>query len=268
MPTMEDANFDSLFVMMKGEWGTRKSTQALSFPTPQYWFAFDQKMEGIYLPMKLWGIDPKEIHYDDYNDFNKAEAKLKSLQVKCPYKTIVLDNVSAQGDAINSQTLLVKSGTTRQSGEEAGKRIAGIPVNTIEDFNAEASAFQSTMKMLKDIQKFHKVNIIIIAHVRLVDYKTPGGITHFSRSIVTGGKQAAAKIPTYCQEVYHFNMKGDFTADKQYSLLTHHSGDDFARTSLPLEKEIIFGDKPLYSEWIVPAIKRVKEMKSMLPKKF
>ena len=32
MPNMGDSNFDSLYVLMKGEPGLRKSTQALSFP--------------------------------------------------------------------------------------------------------------------------------------------------------------------------------------------------------------------------------------------
>ena len=61
MPTMESTSFDSLYCMFKGEPGTRKSTQALSFPGPQYWFSWDRKMNGIYLPMKKWGIDPKTI---------------------------------------------------------------------------------------------------------------------------------------------------------------------------------------------------------------
>ena len=65
-----------LFVMMKGEPGTRKSTCALSFPTPQYWFSWDRKMEGMMIPMRNWRIDPKLIQYDDYEDFNKPRTKL------------------------------------------------------------------------------------------------------------------------------------------------------------------------------------------------
>lgn len=264
---MDSVELNALYCMFKGEWGTRKSTQALSFPKPQYWFSWDQKMEGIILPMKKWGINPADITFDDYNDWNKAEAKLKELQVNCPYKTIVIDSITSCGDYINAQTLKLKSGSTKNDGGEAGKRIAGIPVNTIEDFNAETSALQTLNRLLKDINKYHKVNVVLIAHVIQTDSKTPGGQTHVSRTIVTGAKKIAAKLPSQCVEVYHFNMKGDFT-DKLYSCLTTHSGDDFARTALPLDKEIIFGDDPIYDKFLVPAIKKLKEIKSEQAIKF
>lgn len=77
-----------------------------------------------------------------------------------------------------------------------------------------------------------------------------------SRTIVTAGKRVAPKIPAYCNEVYHFNIKKGFTdeAGGEYSILTTHTGDDFARTELPLRTEIVFGDEPLYDKWILPAI--------------
>ena len=269
MPTMANINIDNfpLFCMFKGEWGTRKSTQAMSFPGPQYWVSWDNKMEGIYLPMKLWGVDPSTIHYDDYNDWGKVETKLKRFQVECPYKTIVIDNISSGGDAINSQTLATKQGSTTKDGAAAGKSIGGIAVNTMEDFNAEASAFQSLTKILRDVRAYHKVNIILIAHVVQIMQRTSDNKTHISRSIVTGGQKAAAKIPAYCHEVYHFNMKGDF-GEPKYSILTSHSRDDFARTCLPLDKEIVFEDKPIYQSYILPALKSLKDMKSALPQKF
>jgi len=210
MPTLETASLDALFCLFKGEWGTRKSTQALSFPRPQYWFSFD---------------------------------------------------------AINAQTLQLKSGTTKQDGVEAGKRIAGIPVNTMEDFNAETSALQTFVRLSKDIHKYHKVNVILIAHVIRTDEKLAGGKTHVSRTIVTGAKKIAAKIPGNCHEVYHFNMKGDFQ-DSKYSLLTTHSQEDFARTALPLAKEIVFEDDPIYDKFIIPAITKLKSLESKQPVKF
>jgi hypothetical protein len=77
---------------------------------------------------------------------------------------------------------------------------------------------------------------------------------------VTAGKKIAPKIPAYCGEVYHFNIKRGFTegAGGDYSLLTEHTGDDFARTSLGLDREIVFKDQPLYKTYIKPAIDRLK----------
>jgi len=262
MPTMENTNFDALYVMLKGEPGTRKSTQALSFPGPQYWFSWDRKMNGIYLPMKKWGIDPKTIKYQDYSDWTEPRKQLEKFQVDCPYRTLVFDSITSMADMTLRQTVKAKYGVTRQSGAAAGKLIAGIAVNEIEDYNAESAALQELIALTKDICAFHKVNIILIAHVVQAEYRnTTNNTTHVSRTIVTAGKKVAPKIPAYCGEVYHFNIKKGFVegAGGDYSLLTEHTGDDFARTALGLDREIVFGDKPLYDSYIKPAITKMKE---------
>jgi hypothetical protein len=249
-----------IYAMFKGEPGVRKSTQALSFPTPQYWFSWDRKMSALLLPMKAWGINPVDVEYDDYDDWTKARIKLEQLQVKCKYKTLIFDSITSQGDSALRQTMALKKGTTRSSGASAGKLIAGIAVNELEDFMAESSALMEGISLTKDICSYHKINVILIAHVIQAEYKTSGGQTHMSRTIVTAGKRVAPKIPAYCGEVYHFNIKPGFKegAGGAYSLLTTHTGDDFARTALPLPNEIIFGDDPLYTTWIEPAIRELK----------
>jgi hypothetical protein len=247
--------------MFKGEPGTRKSTQALSFPGPQFWFSWDRKMNGIYLPMKRWGLDPKTIKYEDYDDWTKPRKQLERFQETCPYKTLIFDSITSMADMTLRQTVKAKYGMTRQSGAQAGKLIAGIAVNEIEDYNAESSALQELIALTKDICTFHKVNIILIAHVVQAEYRnTTNNTTHVSRTIVTAGKKVAPKIPAYCGEVYHFNIKKGFVEGQggDYSLLTEHTGDDFARTALGLDKEIVFGDKPLYETYITPAITKLK----------
>ena len=261
MPTMSDTNFDSLYSLFKGEPGTRKSTQAASFPGPQYWFSWDRKMNGIFLPMKKWGIDPKSISYDDYDDWNKPRAKLEQFQVNCPFKTLIFDSLTSMADMTLRQTLKAKYGVKRASGNTAGKLIAGIAVNEIEDYNAESAALQELIALTKDINAFHKVNIILIAHVVQAEYRnTTNNTTHVSRTIVTAGKKVAPKIPAYCGEVYHFNIKQGMVqgGGGDYSILTEHTGDDFARSALGLDREIVFGDKPLYETYIKPAITKMQ----------
>jgi hypothetical protein len=262
MPTMDSVDFDALYCMFKGEPGTRKSTQALSFPTPQEWFSWDRKMNGIVLPMRKWGIDPKLINYTDYDDWNKPRARLEQLQVKCDARTLIFDSVTSCADMTLRQTMKAKYGQSRKSGATAGKMVAGIAVNEIEDYNAESSALNELIALTKDINAFHKVNIILIAHVVKAEYRdTTKNVTHISRQIVTAGKNVAAKIPAYCLEVYHFNIKKGFVEGQggDYSLLTEHTGDDFARTALGLDREIVFGDKPLYDTWIKPAIAKIQQ---------
>src|SRR5947207_10177577 len=111
MPTLNDVTQDYTFCMFKGEPGTRKSTAALSYPRPQYWFSFDQKMDSLIIPAKNWGIDFKDIKFDDYTDWNKARVKLEQLQVNCDFKTIIVDSITSEGDSINRQTIKLKQGT-------------------------------------------------------------------------------------------------------------------------------------------------------------
>ena len=269
MANMGDAVVDHLYCMFKGEPGLRKSTQALSFPGPQYWFSWDRKMNGIMLPMKKWGIDPKTISYDDYDDWEAGKKKLEQLQVNCPYKTIVIDSLTSMADMTLRQTMKIKYGKTKGSGASAGKLVAGIAVNEIEDYNAESSALQELIALTKDIHNFHKVNVILIAHVVKAEYRdTTKKTTHVSRQIVTAGKNVAAKIPAYCGEVYHFNIKQGFVegAGGDYSLLTTHTGDDFARTALELPAEIVFGDKPIYDTWVKPAITKLNTTNNVVTK--
>lgn len=256
MSDMSSQKIDSQFVMLTGTPGTRKSTQALSYPGPQFWLSWDQKMNSLILPMRQWKIDPKTINYEDYNDWNKAKTKLEQLQVNCPYKTIVVDSITTAANSILRQTLSLKYGTVRASGKEAGKRIAGIAVNEIEDYNAESSALLELVSLLKDIKQHHKVNVILIAHLIQAEYKNATtNQSNVVRTIVTAGKRVAPMIPAYCEEVYHFFLKKSFDADAggDFALLTSSTSEDFARTQLPLDKEIVFGDKPLYDTWVKPA---------------
>jgi hypothetical protein len=148
--------------------------------------------------------------------------------------------------------------------EGGGKTIGGIPVSGLEEFNAESSAFQELIALLKDIHKFHNVNVILIAHVLGARKDNDANkLTHHSRIIVTGAEKISAKIASYMTEVYHFNITPAFEADKEgaYTLRTTHTGNDYARTSLPLAQEITFNAEPLYEKWIAPAIKKLNEMK-------
>lgn len=256
MSTLADEiNIDALYCMFKGEPGTRKSTAALSFPTPQYWFNWDKKMRAMLLPMQKWGIDPKQIHHDPYTDWESARQKLVSMQVSCQYKTIVIDSVTSAADAILLQGKKLKAGTN------TGKKVNNIQVNSIEDYGAEDAALSDLVSLTKDIHEYHKVNVILIAHIMEVTSKSPNGETHMSRTIVTAGKRISIKIPAYCEEVYHFNVENnpDPTVGGEYTLLTRHTGDDFARSSLPLPKIVKFGDKQLYPEFILPSMNKFKE---------
>lgn len=262
MPSLDDLSLDALFTMLKGEPGTRKSTAALSYPTPQYWVSADKKMESMILPAKRFGLNKADLEYDDYTTWDPIKKKLEQLQTNCKYKTIIMDSITSIGDNVNNQTKLAKSGSTRTDGSEKGMKIGGISVNSMEDYKAEAAAFGEMISLLKDIQQYHKVNIVLIAHVigaretNDKKYQT----THQSRIIITGGQIISGKIAAYCGEVYHFNVEPDVDTSKggNYTFITEHAGNDYARTCLPLPTKVVFGDKPIYTTYIKPAIEKLK----------
>jgi len=221
-------------------------------------------MNGLLLPAKHWGINPSDINYEDYQDWNKAEKKLKQLQTSCNYRTLIADSITSCGDSIMSQAKRLKSGGVRKSGAQSGKLVAGIEVNELEDYNAEAAALLDMISILKDIHEYHGVHVILIAHVIQAEYRnTTNNTTHVSRQIVTAAKKVAAKVPAYCEEVYHFNIDRGFDVggEGSYALLTEHTGDDFARTSLPLPKKIVFSNEQLYGRFIQPAMTELKKFK-------
>lgn len=261
MPTLASSDPRVIYALFKGDPGTRKSTAALSFPKPQYWFSWDRKMQGILIPARNWKIDTSQISYDDYDDWNGPLKKLEQFQSNCPFSTLVFDSVTSCADMMLRQVMRIKKAGAPT---DKGKVIGGIPVSGFEEFNAEASGLNELIALTKDIQAYHYrqgkiINIILIAHVMEVT-KVEGTTQTVTRTIVTAGKRVSAKIPAYCSEVYHFHKEAEFDAEKEgkYSILTRGDNLDFARTALPLSTKIEMQDKPLYGTWIEPAIKKLQ----------
>jgi len=252
MATMASHKIDSLYSLFKGEAGLRKSGCAVSYPKP-YFFDWDMKMDALHIPMQNWGINPVDVEYDTYKDWDSARQKLEQLQVNCKYKTLVFDSITSMADASIRQT-------TKSKGA-GGKRIGTIAVSGFDEYNAEAAAIAELIALTKDIKNFHNVNIILIGHIIQKEMKSPDGQTHMSRILVTAGKNIAQKIPAYCSEIYHFNIKTGMVAgaNMQYTIKTNHTGDDFARSSIGLANEIVFNDDQLYQKWIAPAIAKINE---------
>jgi len=248
------------YSLFKGEPGTWKSSAAVTYPGPQYWFSFDGKMNALHIPMLKHGIDPNSIEFDDFDSWTEAKKVLEPMTYGVPgglkYKTIVLDSVTSCADYMLREVILNKTGATKKSGADAGKRVGGFAVNEMEDFNAESAGLTELIALTKKVHKFHKIDVILIAHVIRTDQKDQSGKVQVARQLVTAGKKPAAKIPAYCDETYHFGLRTsiDPTAGGEFVILTQNNGDDFARTSLPLNREIKINDVNFYKDVVLPAI--------------
>ena len=255
MNDMSVQKIDSLYAMFTGTPGTRKSTQALTFPKPMYFFSWDQKMQALQLPIRHWGIDPKLIKFDDYDDWESARKKLEEFEVTCPFRTIVIDSITSMANYSLRQVKESKIGTTH------GKSIGGIMVNSVEDYNAESAALLELVALTKAIKKVHKVNVILIAHLIQAEYKSATNTqANMVRTIVTAGKRIAPQIPAYVDEAYHFFIEqGVSVNDSNYSILTTATTDDFARTALPIKSKLQLNNQPLYDTYLKPAIDNLNQ---------
>lgn len=239
MPSLKDVDLGTrIAAIFKGEHGTGKSIAASSFPRPHFFF-FEQRWKSLYTywlknnPDKL-----EEITYDNLMGQSKfAIDQAIKAQIDRPMaKTLVFDSVTSAADGILGR-LVHKGGITREGGEK-GKQVGGIDVNVLEDFGGEDSQFRDWKDWLFNFQG----NIIFICHVLLIERTDASGkALPPSRTIVTGGKKVAAKLPIWFDEVYHFQAQ-----DGKYEILTQHAGIDFAKTSLPLDNKIEFTNGSLY----------------------
>lgn len=233
---------EKMFATFKGEPGTGKTIAASSWPEP-YIFDVDGRMKPL---VTFWKNKDQinKIEYDTFRSFFRIKDKLKEFRVRCPYKTLVLDSLTSLADAVIRQMIMEKG--------DSGKKVGGQRVASIEDYGGEASGLLEILDTFIEIHLSQGVNVIWTAHVlqtEMKDVSNPGA-TSYSRSLLTGGKKIAAKLPAYFDEVWHFQVEPSINvADPpSYTVITRHAGSDYAKTSLPLPAKIDFTGKSLYDE--------------------
>lgn len=240
MPTLEDAGKkDDVMFLFKGEPSGGKSIAAASFPNC-YIFDFETRIRSVanyWLPR-----GKKDIEYDTYGpkDFAKFDTKMDTLLASCKYETVILDTLTSLSDLILFHVLNLKGADPKIK----GKKIAGISVNSIEDYGAESSMLTELMMFMRQIKAKYK---ILVAHVVKTEKNDiQNNQTVVTRSLLTAGKKVAAKLPGYFDEIYHFQQRPDFSMKPEFMAITMNSGDDFARTSINLPKEIKFTNGNFY----------------------
>jgi hypothetical protein len=226
----------ALFVLLKSEPGCGKSIAASSWleKGPMYFFDFDGKIKAV---INFWKKrNPSfldKLEFDHFETYNEAVEKLESfIKDGHPYTGgIVWDTLTTSVDSLLVQVTDVKGG--------GNKKVGGISVNEIEDYNAESSGLTRLVQHSKfKLHKIHNTNFFMLAHVVRTEEKNlkTQGVT-VSRSLVTAGKKVAAKLPGYFDEIWHAYCDKDMNSGNvRYMITTQNVGDDFARTSCDLPK--------------------------------
>lgn len=250
MPSSSDTTSPKgLFGLFKGESGSGKSTAALSFPGV-YVLDFDKKMPNI----GKKHFPDKEFHWDTFDSAMQVGSKVKELWEYCPYETLI-------ADSFTNLCKLAISTIADVKGEDAVTQISklkkqGIEMMSIDYWNGETRFADYFVRAMKSLwaREGNPKHIILTAHVVTVDYdpdlKTK--IVRRTRSIVSGGKKVGAWLPSEFDDMWAFGVEGPELGSNDKTLhrycITEAFGEDSAKTSYHLPREIEFTNGSLYDE--------------------
>ena len=246
---------ERIFAMIKGESGSGKSIQANSFPEV-YNFDFDHRLQAVKRFYAKRNPE-KKIHGRSYQ-VNEFPAMYKEVETwaergRCPYQTINFDTSTTIIEAILHYVNVAKGSTQSKAKTAEGDvgfgmslKLGILSLPPLDDFRWLIKGFQDILALARQIDNVH---VILCCHVQQVSEKK--GKTTVSRSVLAN-QGLAQKLPVSFDEIYHMDVEtGILSTEKTKRIIvTEHSGDDFARTSLNLPARIDVTDKFIYDHII------------------
>jgi hypothetical protein len=211
-------------IISKGIHGTGKTIFSCGKEfRPVYVLNCEGRMESVISYYRKIDGHVKDVYYDDYHmatGFFPLDKRMDELAARPgEYKTVVVSSLTSFVHIVMSHLMRQKSQEVNQQGKPKGKKIGGIPVNVLEDYNAEdAAIIYELCAFLQDL-KNNGVNVILEAHITpyeitTIDPDTSARLTQTIFQILTKGKKAPAQIPNYFNDVWLFEKaySGDFQA--------------------------------------------------------
>lgn len=254
-----------LTLLSKGNQGTGKTILSCS-PSlrPTYVFNCEGRFDSV---LTYYKGNLKDLDYDDFpigTGYDKIDKMMDNLIARCDYKTVVMSSLTSFIYVILNHLIRAKAGQMRGSGNAqrpAGLKIGGIPVNELEDYNAEDSAIINDLISFFQQLKANGVNCILEAHITPYELSWfEGGqkITRTIQQILTKGKKAPASIPAFFNEIWMFEKSFEgITVGRQkkhYSVNTLGSPLDDCKTSWNIEG-FDFTDNPdPYGQLVLPQL--------------
>jgi len=237
-----------LMLMLKGDNGVGKTVLAGSFPGPVKFFMFDGSKLDV---LKLFFPKRTDIEYDIYGaretkfkDANGQPVHIKdliqfadefnALQDYCPYATVVLDSFTSFSVTCVTFQLDVRSASA-QANKNPLKSKGGLVVPDFDEYKGETTLVTQTL----DVSKVLPCHVIWTAHP-LPKLETSGSGNSMkvskSSSIAAYGAKTAAMAPSYFNEIWHLETRAanDSAGTRQRIVHTQTTGDQFAKTALPL----------------------------------
>lgn len=268
-----------LTLLSKGSQGSGKTIFSCS-PSlrPTYVFNCEGRFDSV---LTYYKGNLKDLEYDDFpigTGYDKLDKKMDELVSRCEYNTVVMSSLTSFIYVILNHLIRAKAGQTRGSGNQqrpAGLKIGGIPVNELEDYNAEDSAIINDLISFFQQMKANGVNCILEAHITPYELSWfEGGqkITKTIQQILTKGKKAPASVPAFFNEIWLFEKSYEGVIvgkqSKRYAVNTSGSPLDDCKTSWDIEGFDFTNDKDPFGNLVLPQLSReVKETPRVDPNK-
>lgn len=254
-----------LTLLSKGAQGNGKTIFSCS-PSlrPTYVFNCEGRFDSV---LTYYKGNLKDLDYDDFpigTGYDKIDKRMDELIGRCEYKTVVMSSLTSFIYVILNHLIRAKAGQTRGSGTQqraAGLKIGGIPVNELEDYNAEDSAIINDLISFFQQLKANGINCILEAHITPYELSWfEGGqkITKTMQQILTKGKKAPAAVPAFFNEIWLFEKLFEGIQvgkqSKRYSINTQGSPLDDCKTSWNIEGFDFTNSKDPFGEFVLPQL--------------
>lgn len=202
-----------LSCLSKGRTGTGKTIASCGKEfRPVRVLDCEGRMESVFHYYRKLDGHVKDVWYDSFHmgsGFYSLDKTLDEIIARPEHKTYVVASLTSYIHIVLKHLINSKAGVKRRSGADAGKKIGGIPVNELEDYNAEDAAIIFELLAFMQELKNNGCNVILEAHISpyeitTIDEDSRARQTQTFMQILTKGKKAPAQINGYFNEVYLF----------------------------------------------------------------
>lgn len=227
-----------------------KTTAIASFPEPIGIIDADLRIDSVANHPIL---SKRDIDVFQLSNFQDIHEKLREWMDNCPFQTVALDSLTSAARYVQNYIFENRGNATggaKRKEEKIGK-VGIINLMDIADYSGETSALAELTTMLRVIHNRYHINVILTAHVITSESQNLEGRTIVHRRLLTGGNRIAAEIPSYFNEIYHFEVAAPVASNEQAKYICNvlPTGIDFAGTSFPnMPSSFDWTDKLFYDE--------------------
>ena len=224
-------------ILSKGKTGTGKTILSCGKEfRPTYVFNLDGRFESVVNYYKRLDGHTKDLHYNNFTldtgQFHAMDEKMDAIVARPEYKTVVIASLTSYIDIVLFNLM---GATIPQQRRVKG----GIQVPILEDYNFEDSAIINELIRFVQVLKNQGTNVILEAHVTPYEETTiedKQRVTKTINQILTKGKKAPAKIPTYFNEVWYFEKVHEgWGKPAKYTVNTIGDSANECKTSFGIE---------------------------------